>query len=116
MISDFPGQRRVIIEAVSPQIDGGRYAVKRVIGEELVVEADIFADGHDLLAARLLYRKKHDTAWREVPMELFNNDRWRGRIAFGDTGLHVYAVEAWIDHYLTWRRDLLKMSLGVDDV
>jgi len=116
MISDFPGQRRVIIEAVSPQIDGGRYAVKRVIGEELVVEADIFADGHDLLAARLLYREKHDTQWREAPMELFNNDRWRARVAFGDAGVHIYAVEAWIDHYLTWRRDLLKKSQAGQNV
>ena len=116
MISDFPGQRRVIIEAISPQIDGGRYAVKRVLGEELAVEADIFADGHDLLAARLLYRKKHDTSWGEEPMELFNNDRWRARVAFGDTGLHVYAVEAWIDHYLTWRRDLSKKSQAGQDV
>ena len=116
MIPKFSGQHRVVIEAVSPQIDGGRYAVKRVIGEALVVEADIFADGHDLLAARLSYREINDTTWREVPMVLFSNDRWRGEVAFGDTGVHEYIVEAWIDHYLTWRRDLSKKSQAGQDV
>ena len=60
---DKEGRRRVMIERVSPEIDGGRFAIKRVVGETVHVEADIFADGHDELSGALLYRREKDPEW-----------------------------------------------------
>ena len=71
-------RRRVAIENIQPQVDCGRFAIKRVVGESVVVEADAFADGHDHIACRLLYRFEHDAEWTHVPMVPLGNDRWRG--------------------------------------
>src|SRR3954451_15469160 len=71
-------QRRVVVEAVRPQVDGGRFPIKRVPGEQVTVTADIFADGHDELGAVILYRKVGDGEWREAPMRPVTNDRWQG--------------------------------------
>src|SRR5690606_37326679 len=73
------GQGRVAIEAVHPEIDGGRAAAKRIVGETVVVEADIFTDGHDKIAADVLFRTEDAHAWRRAPMQLRENDRWGGR-------------------------------------
>src|SRR5690349_14865409 len=69
--------RRVVIENVTPQIDEGRFPAKRTLGEDVVVEADAFADGHDVLAAVMLWRRSGETTWTEVPMAALGNDRWR---------------------------------------
>jgi starch synthase (maltosyl-transferring) len=74
------GKKRVVIEAVSPEIDGGRFPIKRTVGEKVVVEADVFADGHDVLSCRLMYRKEEESAWTHAPMNLLGNDRWRGAL------------------------------------
>src|SRR5947207_7522705 len=71
------GRQRVVIEGVKPEIDAGRFPIKRTVGEEIVVEADIFADGHDLLSVSLRYRHTADRNWTEVPMQSLTNDRWR---------------------------------------
>ena len=71
------GRRRVIIERVSPEIDGGRFPIKRVPGEPVEVEADIFADGHDVISALLLYRSATELTWTELEMAPLPNDRWR---------------------------------------
>jgi starch synthase (maltosyl-transferring) len=71
-------QARVVISGVTPEIEGGRFPVKRTVGEKLVVEADIFVDGHNLLSAALLYRAESETHWREAAMRPLVNDRWRG--------------------------------------
>src|SRR5688572_9014590 len=73
--------RRVIVEGVTPEVEEGRYPAKRTAGEDVVVEADVYADGHDVLAAMLLWRRRGDTAWHEMPMAPLGNDRWRA--AFG---------------------------------
>ena len=72
------GRNRVIIAGVTPEIDAGRFPIKRIVGEVTVVEADILTDGHDALACALLYRKEGDASWTEVPMESLGNDHWRG--------------------------------------
>ena len=107
-ISGLPeeGRCRVVIEGVKPEIDGGRYPAKRVVGDRLVVEADAFTDGHDRIAALLRYRHESDTEWRETPMALLVNDRWRGEFQLSEPGFHVYTVTAWADRYLSWRHDL----------
>ena len=68
-----------VVESVAPQVDGGRFAIKRVAGEEIVVEADCYAHGHEHVACEVRYRGPEDTAWRSVGMEPLGNDRWRAR-------------------------------------
>jgi len=99
---------RVVIEGVKPEIDSGRFPAKRTIGEEVVVEADIFADGHEVLSAVLLHRKDGDSEWIESPMEPLVNDRWRGSFEVSELGTYCYTIVAWVDQFKSWRRDLSK--------
>jgi starch synthase (maltosyl-transferring) len=103
----FPadGRARAVIENVTPQVDGGRFAVKRVVGDRVEVEADCFADGHDVLACRLRFRRDEDRVWQESPMIALGNDRWRGEFTVGDIGRYRYTVGAWVDTFLSWRHD-----------
>src|SRR3954468_9034335 len=103
-------QRRVVVEAVRPQVDSGRFPIKRVPGERVTVTADIFADGHDELGAVVLYRKVGDADWREAPMTLVTNDRWQATFDVEAIGAYEYTVEGWIDRFATWRRDLIKKA------
>jgi starch synthase (maltosyl-transferring) len=114
----FPqdGRRRVVIENVKPEIDGGSFAVKRTVGDEVAVEADIFADGHDLLSAVLRYRKKKDDEPVEAPMAPLGNDRWRAAFTVAEIGTYLYTVEAWVDRFETWRRGLEKKIAAGQDV
>jgi starch synthase (maltosyl-transferring) len=110
-------RQRVIIEAVSPQVDGGRFPAKGIAGDTVDVEADIYADGHDTLAARLLYRRETDEAWTETPMRHLVNDRWRGAFVTAGTGNYIFTITAWIDRFQTWRRDLKKRrDAGQEDL
>jgi len=104
--------RRVVIEAVRPQVDGGRFPIKRVVGEEVVVTADIFADGHDVLAAVLLYRRAGEADWREAPLELVENDGWRGRFVVESLGRYEYTIEGWIDRFESWRHEHMRHEHG----
>ncbi|MEO8038134.1 MAG: alpha-1,4-glucan--maltose-1-phosphate maltosyltransferase [Betaproteobacteria bacterium] len=99
------GRVRAVIESVTPCIDGGRFAAKRTAGERVVVEADCFTDGHDTLAARVLWRRPDDETWRESPMTALGNDRWRGSFPVTEIGRYVYTVTAWVDPFLSWRHD-----------
>ena len=109
------GRRRVVVEEVSPQIDCGRFPIKRVLGEEVAVEADIFSDGHDEIACELLHRHSCASEWHRSPMHRIGNDRWRGTFRVSKLGSYEYTLEAWIDRFGTWRRDLAKrMSAGQD--
>ena len=99
---------RVVIEGVTPQVDGGRFPVKRVVGETVDVKADLFADGHDLVSAVLRYRADGDTDWREVAMEPLAGDRFQGSFQVAQLGEYRYTVEAWIDRFRTWHRDFCK--------
>jgi starch synthase (maltosyl-transferring) len=109
-------RRRVIIEGVQPEIDCGRYPCKRVVGAELVVEADIFTDGHEAVSARLLCRHERDRRWRELPMEALGNDRWRAAFITERLGRYRYTVEAWLDAWKGWRRDMQKRLAAYQDV
>jgi starch synthase (maltosyl-transferring) len=102
------GRKRVVIENLKPEIDSGRFPIKRVIGEKVVVTADIFPDGHDTVSAKVLYRRERDHEWREVPMRLIENDRWKGEFVVEEVGIYLYTVEGWIDHFKTWQRDIKK--------
>ncbi|MBI4293052.1 MAG: alpha-1,4-glucan--maltose-1-phosphate maltosyltransferase [Betaproteobacteria bacterium] len=108
------GRIRAVVEAVSPSVDGGRYPVKRIVGDTVVVEADCFADGHDLLAARVLWRRERDADWREASMGPIGNDRWRGSFKVEEIGRYLYTVCAWIDPFLSWRHDFERRADAED--
>jgi starch synthase (maltosyl-transferring) len=107
---------RVVIERVEPEIDGGRYAIKRTVGEKVRVSADIFADGHDQLGAILLYRFAEDVGWREAPMRLIENDRWEGEFRVETLGRYTYTTIAWVDAFKTWNADLAKRIKAQQDI
>jgi starch synthase (maltosyl-transferring) len=110
------GRRRVVIEGVAPEIDGGRFPIKRVCGEQVIVEADAFCDGHDALRCLLRYRRECAVDWNEVPMEPLGNDRWRGIFAVSDIGVYRYTITAWVDHFTSWCRALAKKVEADQDV
>ena len=112
MVLDLDGRERVIIENPSPAVDGGVFPAKRVAGDLVQIEADIFADGHDLISAIVLHREDTAKEWTEVRMRPLVNDRWRAEITVGQLGFHRYSIVAWIDHFLTWHRDLEKRVDG----
>ncbi len=97
---------RVVVEGLWPEIDAGRFPIKRIPGETVSVEADVFGDGHDLVAAALRYRLAGEREWRETRMEPLGNDRFRGRFSVEALGEYRYSVSGWIDRFETWRRDL----------
>lgn len=98
----------IVIERVTPELDGGRFPVKRIAGEVLAVQADIFRDGHDKIRAALWLRSQGADAWRIVPMHHIDNDRWGGRIALDRVGEARFAVAAWTDHFASWRDEVTK--------
>lgn len=108
--------RRVIVEAVEPQVDCGRFAVKRVVGEEVIVRADVHADGHDVVGAVVLFRRAGEEPWRESPMRALDNDRMQGSFRVDTLGRYEYTVEAWIDRFASWQRELSKKAGAGQDV
>jgi starch synthase (maltosyl-transferring) len=103
------------IEDVYPLIDGGRFPIKRIVGERVEVWADIFRDGHDVVAAALVWRREQDLAWRREAMSHHSNDRWGGSFLPDAPGRYVYAIEAWTDEFATWRHGFeLKQKAGAD--
>ena len=110
-----PTGPRFRIEDIYPCVDGGRYPIKRIAGESVEVWADIFREGHDVLAARLIWREEKAGDWQREPMALFSNDRWHGRFTPPTPGWYLFAIEAWTDQYGTWRKEfLLKQKAGLD--
>jgi starch synthase (maltosyl-transferring) len=113
--SELQGRARPVIEHVTPQVDGGRYPAKREVGDLVVVEADVFADGHDELVCDVLWRAESDSRWRVVPMEPLVDDRWRAAFPAEDTGRYLFCIRATVDSFGTWLRDVnLKASAGHD--
>ncbi|HEX9830816.1 MAG TPA: alpha-1,4-glucan--maltose-1-phosphate maltosyltransferase [Thermodesulfobacteriota bacterium] len=110
------GRKRVIIENVEPEIDCGGFPIKRVVGEKVVVEADIFVDGHDSVQAVLLYKKEGGKKWSEVPMSPKENDRWREEFVVKEIGVYLYTFEAWIDHFKSWQKALKKKFDAAQDI
>jgi starch synthase (maltosyl-transferring) len=110
------GRRRVVISGLVPEVDCGRFPIKRTVGERVEVEADVFADGHDMIRAVLRDRGPSDAVWSEVDMTPLPNDRWRGSFSVSRLGRHRYTVRGWIDRFETWRRDLAKKADAGQDV
>ena len=99
---------RLVVEGVTPRVDGGDYPVRRIVGEEVVVEADVFADGHEQLAVELQWRTLDQDGWSAVAMEELGNDRWRAAFPLDRLGRYEFVVEGWLDVYAGFRRDFRK--------
>jgi starch synthase (maltosyl-transferring) len=110
-------KNRVVITNVTPSVEAGRYAVKAVVGDDVVVGADLLREGHDLLAACIRFRGPDDTRWREAPLTLDTNDRWYGHFPVDAVGAWRFSVVAWTDHYRSWLHGARrKVAAGSDDV
>ena len=107
-MKDFSGKKRVIIENITPQINAGQFPIKRIVGEQVCVEADVFSDGHDIVKALLLYKKSDVENWEEVPMEFMGNDCWSASFTPTEIGSYDYTVKGWVDHVGTWQHGLEK--------
>jgi starch synthase (maltosyl-transferring) len=101
---------RVVIEAVTPSVDDGAWPVKRAVGEAVDVEADVFCDGHSVLAADLLWQAPHASQWQAVRLQPVVNDRWRASFPLEALGLHRFRIEAWVDEYASFRDELSKKA------
>lgn len=110
--------RPIVIQNVDPELDGGRWAVKREVGDQLEVSADIFKDGHDKLTAIVLYRRRDEKDWHEAPMVCVNSgiDRWQGRVPLSENTTYLYTVEAWADVFESWRDEVRKKLAAEVDV
>src|SRR3954453_6956414 len=115
-LTDRDGRARVVIENLEPRVDAGRFPAKRVVGDVVVVEADIFTDGHDAISARLDFCFSGDNEWQSVPMQPLVNDRWTASFRVDRIGIYQYKVAGWVDHFATWRRDLSKRIDAGQDV
>ncbi len=110
------GRSRVVIEGVTPQIDGARFAVKRVVGDQIRVEADVFGDGHDLVRAHLLHRYISEAEWQAEEMTALGNDRWTASFPLDRQGFYEYTIAGEVDHFLTWRSELKKRQDAGQDL
>jgi starch synthase (maltosyl-transferring) len=109
------GRRRVIIEEIQPTIDAGRYPAKRILGDTVTITAAIFSDGHDHVAARLLYRHASQRKWQSTPFTALTNDLWSAIFAVDKIGPWRFTLEAWVDHFDTWVSDLAKRLAAQPD-
>jgi starch synthase (maltosyl-transferring) len=110
-----PDDARFRFEDIYPAVDGGRSAVKRIIGEPIAVWADVFRDGHDQIAAVVRWRRDGAKRWQQAPMRLDNNDRWTATFTPTEVGSYVFEIEAWTDSFASWRKaTLLKHGAGQD--
>ena len=107
---------RIVVRDVAPMVEHGRFPVRRIAGDWLDVEADIFLDGTDALRAVLLSRVDGGGPWSETPMEPVGNDRWRGRFELARAGAYRFTIEAWVDAFGTWQRDLRARVDAAQDV
>ena len=107
----------IVIECVTPEVDGGRYPVKRIVGDVVSVGADLIKDGHDVLGARLLFKGPGDGDWSVAPMQFdFDSDRWYGEFRVDRMGTWSFTVEGWTDVFETWRSALKKKMAAGQDV
>lgn len=96
-------QTRIIIENVAPQLDGGAFAVKRIVGQKVRVTAAVFSDGHDVIQCCVKYRYQSDKKWQETRMIPTDNDEWFGEFIVQKQGFYSYFVEGWVDYALNWQ-------------
>jgi len=116
MITAIQGRKRVVIDFVGPCIDGGRFPIKRTVGEGVTVQAHVFTDGHDHVRVELLYKHERQRNWRVVDMIPKPSDEWVASFETSKLGTCYFTVRAWISHFDTWQADLLKKYKANQDV
>ncbi|MGL5112965.1 MAG: maltotransferase domain-containing protein, partial [Flavobacterium sp.] len=99
-------QTRIIIENVMPQLNGGMHFIKRIIGQEVAVHADVFADGHDVIACCVKYKHESDKTWQEVRMCPSYNEEWNASFKLDKQGFYTYFIEGWVDNALNWQHGI----------
>src|SRR4051812_15773453 len=109
------GRRRVEIENVRPRVDDGQFPVKRIVHDSVTVEADILADGHELLVCMLRFKSDEKMPWLEKPLHSPGNDLWRADLTIDRIGRWQFYIVAWIDHFATWRYELTKRAAAGQD-
>ncbi len=114
-MNEYPAPR-VVIEDISPSIDCGRFPIKRVVGQHVEVQADVFADGHEELTVVLQYRPVGTGKWFFAPMKHLGNDKWQGWFEVACVGEYEYTISAWVDSFGTWQSRLLKRLEARQDV
>jgi starch synthase (maltosyl-transferring) len=107
---------RPVVEDVRPRVDDGRYPAKAIVGDALIVTADAFVDGHDLLRVDVIHRASDEVNWNRRPMRPLGNDRWSGSFVPAECGGHQFFVQARVDHFATWLRDLRAWIAAGQDV
>jgi starch synthase (maltosyl-transferring) len=108
--------KRVVIEAVSPHVDAGRFAFKMIVGEQVTIEADVFGDGHDAIAALVRHRQEGSRRWLETRMAPVGNDRWGAEVTPDSLGVWQFEIEGWADQFATWLDGLDKKVAAEVDV
>ena len=108
---------RIQIREVAPQVDCGRYPVKRTVGDKVEVTARIFRDGHETLGAAVRHKGPDATRWSETPLEPLGNDAWAGSIEVDRPGLWSFRIEAWVDRVASFQEELRrKVAAGQADL
>src|SRR4051794_31613497 len=102
--------KHILIEALSPSVDCGKYPAKAIAGEPCTIEADIFRDGHAEIKAVVKWQKEGDAEVRETPLTLTVNDRFRGEIFLDEVATYLFTIEAWTDRFASWQHDFLKKA------
>ncbi len=115
-MQEYSGLKRVVIENIEPVIDEGKHPVKKVRGDTLTVQADIYTDGHDKIYAGLLFKKEDTKNWQEIPMSFLINDRWEGKFRVKEIGYYYFTLKARVDHFRTWKDDLRKKYESGQDI
>ena len=110
------GRSRVVIENVHPQVNCGRFPIKRVVGDTTEIEADVFADGHDVVRAALCYKLDSDDEWKKKEMRAVVNDRWTAEFTVDQIGTYKYKISGWIDRFTTWKRGFGKRDASDPDI
>ena len=96
-------RERIVIENVEPQLQGGDFFIKRVVGELIHVTADVLGDGHDVIDAEICYKSEHDKIWQTERLEHQGNDRYAATFVVEQQGFYEYKVRGWVDHALNWQ-------------
>jgi starch synthase (maltosyl-transferring) len=96
-------QTRIIIENVLPQLDGGAFAIKRIVGQKINITADVFSDGHDVIECCVKFKHEKDKKWQEIRMKPIDNDNWGAEFIVEKQGNYAYFVEGWVDYALNWQ-------------
>jgi len=97
---------RAVVENIKPSINNGEFYVKRVVGENVEVTADVFADGHDLVNARIAFKHESDRSWKKAGLKKLLNDDWQGSFPVKKEGFYSYKIEAWVDYALNWQHEI----------